>query len=408
MTSQFAKTVNNKVLWAQVWGLATVQGAIALLWVIYNLYLVDLLSRLGFSTALATALLIVENLLAVVMEPLMGSLSDRLQQQLGTRFPLVSLGVILTVGASVAIPVIALASPETALRWVLPLMMVAWALAMTVFRSPALSLLGRYAFGTRLPQAASILTLVGGVAGAMGPLAGQIMLGWGPMVTFIVGSVVLLLAAAVLRLFQPNVSLATASAEESAAIAAQSVISWQRLSLVFGAGVGVTLGFRLLMLLFSRVLNSQIPNANVSLVMGSIFIALALTAIPAGTLAIRLGNRRAMVLGLAGMALVCVLIGVVRQNTMAVGLAFLFGATFSLVSNGTIPFALSMVPAPKAGLGTGIFFSGGAAASSLFGAIAETLQAMPPSVGTLLGVSALLIAGICIARAPRQRLLASS
>ncbi|NER81298.1 MAG: SLC45 family MFS transporter [Leptolyngbya sp. SIO1D8] len=402
VSSQFAKQAHGKVLWAQVCGLAAVQGAIALLWVIYNLYLVDLLGRLGFSTALATGLLIVENLLAVVMEPLMGSLSDRLQQQLGTRFPLVSLGVILSAGTFMAIPAISLAGPEAALRWILPLMMVTWALAMTVFRSPALSLLGRYAFGTRLPQAASILTLVGGVAGAMGPLASQVILAQGPMVAFTLGSVVLLLAAGVLRFSRPSESLTTEPNQVSESIAESRSISWYCLALVFGAGVGVTFGFRLLMTLFTKVLNSQVTDANTSLVMGSIFVSLALTAIPAGTLATRLGNRRAMVLGLAGMAFVFVLIGIVRQNSLAVTLALLFGATFSLVSNGTIPFALSMVPTPKAGLGTGIYFGGGAAASSLFGAIVEKVQAMPPSLGTLLGVSALLVAGICIARAPRQ------
>jgi hypothetical protein len=47
---------------------------------------------------------------------------------------------------------------------------------------------------------------------------------------------------------------------------------------------------------------------------------------------------------------------------MASGIAIALGATFSLVSNGTIPFALSIVPQDKAGLGTGIYFSGGAVA----------------------------------------------
>jgi hypothetical protein len=39
------------ILWAQVGGLAALQGAITLTWVIYNLYLVDLLTRLGFPQA---------------------------------------------------------------------------------------------------------------------------------------------------------------------------------------------------------------------------------------------------------------------------------------------------------------------------------------------------------------------
>jgi MFS family permease len=161
------------------------------------------------------------------------------------------------------------------------------------------------------------------------------------------------------------------------------------------------------MTLFSTVLAQQIPQANTSVVLGSIFVALALVALPAGLVARRLGNRRAMVLGLAGMAFVCVALSVVQHSVVAIAIALLFGSTFSLVSNGTLPFALSMVPAPKAGLGTGMFFSGGAAASSLFGTLVDRIQALPPPVTALIGVLALLLAGLCITFAPRRLTVAN-
>jgi MFS family permease len=410
-----SQLTDPRVLWVQVWSLALVQGAIALMWVIYNLYLVDLLTRLGFSAALATVLLIIENLLAMVMEPLMGSLSDRLQQQLGTKFPLISLGVIAAAGIFLSLPAIALGGVSAVLRWILPFSLVAWALAMTVFRSPAMSLLGRYAFGTHLPQAASILTLVGGVAGAMGPLASGQILTWGPLAAFGLGSGVLLVAMVALRLTAPPSLLRTTQSEANTkdlafpkAPAAAAGFTWLSLGLVFGAGVGVTLGFRSLMLLFSRVANNQIPNANVSLVLGTIFIMLAVTAIPAGSLAVRLGNRRAMIIGLVSLATVCALISGVNQMVAAIALASLFGAAFSLVSNGTLPFALSQVSPAKAGLGTGMFFSGGAAASSLFGTIAASLQTSPLSGVTLLGIVSLVLAGGCIALAPQRSVSAAT
>jgi Na+/melibiose symporter-like transporter len=396
-------TSDQTVLWAKVWGLALMQGAIALMWVIYNLYVVTLLTQLGFSTAIATGLLVVENGLAMVMEPLMGSLSDRLQQRLGTQFPLISLGVILAAGTFISLPVIGLKGIDTAIRWVLPLMMVAWALTMTVFRSPALSLLGRYAFGTRLPQAASILTLVGGVAGAMGPLASDQILSWGPLAAFGLGSGVLILATLVLRLTgAPATGVMTPP--EVPATSVFAAVRWASLGYIFGAGVGVTLGFRSLLLLFSQVVENRLPNGQTSLILGSIFVALAITAIPAGWLAGRWGNRRAMVIGLALLAFVAAAVGIAQNSGMAIALALLFGAAFSLVSNGTIPFALSMVPAPKAGLGTGMFFSGGAAASSLFGSMVAVLKTLPLGITVLLGGAALLLAGVCITCAPKRGL----
>ncbi|HBB30715.1 MAG TPA: MFS transporter, partial [Cyanobacteria bacterium UBA9273] len=108
-----------KVLWLQVWGLAAVQGAIALTWVIYNLYLVKLLTQFGFPKGLATGLLILENILAAVMEPLMGGLSDRSQRWIGTRFPFISVGIILASAFFIAIPAfMVFGSAIAAIRWV--------------------------------------------------------------------------------------------------------------------------------------------------------------------------------------------------------------------------------------------------------------------------------------------------
>lgn len=394
-----------KVLWLQVWGLAAVQGAIALTWVIYNLYLLKLLTQFGFPKELATGVLILENILAAVMEPLMGSLSDQAQRWIGTRFPFISVGVVLSSALFIAIPAfVAFGSPTSAIRWLLPVLMVAWALAMTVFRSPALSLLGRYAFGTNLPQAASILTLVGGVAGAMGPLANQFILNLGPIVTFSIGSFVMLGAAVALRSVNPNRSVQPVAAESdpsSPLTSSWRQISIPRLGLVFGAGVGVALGFRLMMQTFPRILTSQVPAANKGLILGGIFIALALTAIPAGNLASRLGNRQAMSYGLIGMAGFTALMVLTHNGVIAVGVAIALGATFSLVSNGTIPFALSMVPPDKAGLGTGIYFSGGAVASSLFGAVFSQPDSLKPVVGALLAAAAFLVAAIFVASSSR-------
>ena len=389
-----------KVLWLQVWGLAAVQGAIALTWVIYNLYLLKLLGDFGFPKGLATGELILENVLAAVMEPLMGGLSDRAQRWVGTRFPFISFGMVLASALFIAIPAfVVLGSPTAAFRWVLPVLMVAWALAMTVFRSPAMSLLGRYAFGTNLPQAASILTLVGGLAGAMGPLANQFILSLGPIVTFSIGSFTMLGAAAALRLVNPQ-SGQQLTVESSAS--PESTSSWRqisipRLGLVFGAGVGVALGFRLMMDTFPKILDSQVAGANKGLILGGIFIALALTAIPSGKLASHLGNRQAMTYGLVAMAGFTALMVLAHNGAIAAGIAIALGATFSLVSNGTIPFALSMVPPDKAGLGTGIYFSGGAVASSVFGTLFSQPQSLTPVVGALIGATAFLAAGIFVA-----------
>ncbi len=115
------------ILWRPVVGLAVVQGSIVLSWVIYRAYLGKLLTQWGFPESLADTILLVETLLAIVLEPLMGGLSDRLKHWMGTRFPLISLGVILSSALFIAIPAsVAFGTPTGAIRWILPSLAVAW------------------------------------------------------------------------------------------------------------------------------------------------------------------------------------------------------------------------------------------------------------------------------------------
>jgi hypothetical protein len=109
-----------------------------------------------------------------------------------------------------------------------------------------------------------------------------------------------------------------------------------------------------------------------------------------------LGNTRAMLLGLGTMAVSLLLVLGAKDAGLMALLAIALGASFSLVSNGTIPFALSLVPPQKAGLGTGMYFSGGAIGSSAFFGLFSTIQ---PDVGMMVGAGAFLLAGLCVALA---------
>ncbi|MEM8612981.1 MAG: MFS transporter, partial [Cyanobacteria bacterium P01_H01_bin.105] len=268
------------------------------------------------------------------------------------------------------------------LKALLPVALVAWALAMTIFRSPALSLLGRYAFEADLPQAASVLTMVGGVTGAMAPLAGEFILSLGPLVAFVIGTVVLLAAALVLRQVRPNQTVD----ETLSSSGANSPMPWANLPWIFATGAAVATGLRLLLGNFPQAV-AKTGFSQPKIIMGVLFISVALSALPCGQLGTKLGNRKAMVIGFGGLIAATGLTSVLGSAGIAILVAIAIGIAFSLVGNGTLPYALSMVPPTKAGLGTGLYFSGGAAAISV-------LTNIGPSLG--LGVS-LLVAAISFA-----------
>jgi hypothetical protein len=365
------------VLWMQVSGLATVQGAISLTWIAYNLYLPQLLNQMGFPSELVSALLIVESLLAMVLEPTFGLLSDRMQRWLGSRFPFIVIGVVLSSILFLCLPAVAFFGVSiSALRWLLPTVAIAWSLAMTVFRSPALALLGRYSPAGQLPRAASVLTLVGAVISAIVPQVNEFILKLGAAPTFAVGSIVLLLAATLLRVMDRQIPPPLPQEPPPP-------ISMAPLVIIFAVGVATSIGFGLVK-----------PLLTLREVAGIFSIANIFLVIPAGLWAVKLGNRRAMIGGIVAMILLLGILSLIPNSTVAVATAVLLSGAFSLVVNGTLPLALTMFPSSRAGLGVGIYLGGTALAGSLSKAL--QLSAQPPFVVACIVAIALTSAASCI------------
>jgi len=386
-------TSRKQVLWLQICGLAMVQGAITLSWVIYNFYLPKLLVQFGFPKSLAISLLILENALAVFMEPLMGSLSDNNQRWFASRFPFITVGVLLSSALFIAIPcVVTFVPPTTVLKYILPVLVVAWALAMTVFRSPVLSLLGRYAMPKSLPMAASVLTLIGGTIGSFRIAANNLLLSFGPVITFAFGSFVLLSSAAILRFIHPPAIVSDEPVDRHQA-ALPPPISIQALGLIFILGGSFAWGYRLLLDGVSKFLKVQLNSDNIQLQMVLFGMTVAIAALPAGLIAKKIGNRKAMVGGIGIAILLMLLLPVFGANIIILAP---LAIAISFILNGTIPFALEMVPAHRGGLGIGMYFGGVGLAMSIFGSVFTKPQAITPEFAVVIGAIAFLIAFVCI------------
>jgi MFS family permease len=365
------------IRWLGIVALAALYGAFTFGWVIYRIHLPELLTQFKFSAEVAPKLLLIEAILAIGLEPLMGKISDRMAQRRGTRLPLIVLGVGLASAFFVAIPAWAtFVSPDEVWRWGLPGLLIVWAIVMSMFRSPAIALLGQYASTTNLPLAASGLTFAAGIAGATAPLAKQFVLDLGAGVAFTAAAILLLATAAALRFF-------ALAASEMLPSDTGDRYSLSRLCLIFVTGLAVTLAFRLAIETFPKILKTQLPQVNPALLIGAVFLALALAAVPTGIFAVRSGNRQAMLLGMLGAAGFLGLMTFTHSLFTGLIVAAGLGICFSLVINGTLPFALSLVPPRQAGLGIGVFFGGGAAATSLF-------------IGFLSSGGLSSIAGICL------------
>src|SRR5215469_8361813 len=266
--------------WGPVLALAGLHAAVSVAWVAYNLYLVELLTRAGFDAWLATVLLTVEGFLGGLLEPLTGALSDRVPSGMFRRFFLVMGGVLVSALVFLALPLAAVgARPGPAT--LVPALLIAWALAMAVFRAPALSLLGRHARPGALPLAASVLTTAGALVGAAALPARAWLLTLGPGPTFAAASAALVLGALAVRALERREPAGTEPPQRTAPLE-----RWQfhAALLLLGVGTVSALAFRFLVGGLPRA--GAGPGASAAAITTALFGGLALAAIPMGRMAL--------------------------------------------------------------------------------------------------------------------------
>jgi hypothetical protein len=390
----------SSILWSQVLGVAFVQGAISLCWLIYSLYIPAMLVSAGLDERMAVSLVTIENFLAAGIEPVMGGLSDRWQVWLGTKMPLIAAGAIASAGLFILLPLsVTLAVPNSG-TWLVGLA-VAWAIAMAVFRTPVVSLLGNLACGTGLAPAASILTLVGGLVSAARFLATKTILGMGSPVAFGIGSGVLIASVLLLRSL-----MAKRPSVISDSIGRLSPIPWIRVCFLLIVGTAMGWGLRCTVAeLLPRLLAFYAPD-QLDWGMAGAFMAMALFGVvSAQILAILSHPQRYHGASAGGLILVVVSIWLFSLNlsfVLALPVAIALTAGLGVAVNTLLPMCLEFLPTGKGGLALGCYFGGIGLANALYSLL---LQATISSF-TLVDIAsmcqvAFVFTGIAVAVARR-------
>lgn len=348
-----------EILWRQVWGLAALLAAIIFSWMAYGFYQPKILRKLEF-VELASWLGILQGLLAAVIEPLIGRVSDRIQQRLGSRLPLISVGVMLAGLILVTVSLLVEYTLPLGIRWILPVLMTAWVIAIIMFRGPAIALLTQFAPIAELPQANAILVFVFGLVAAIGLMWNARLYSMGASITFLVGAIALILGAYILRLFTPKHVFDACNWNQVTA-KTPTVL----LILIFVIGLATSLEINLLLSIFPQELQTQLPRLKVEFIKAEILLVSAIASVPLGEWTAELGPNKSMLLGLGTMTSLMGLTLLNDNNIIAIALIIAFGVSLSLVFISMISLVLAKIPPHRAGLGTGLYFGGSAGGTAI-------------------------------------------
>jgi hypothetical protein len=369
MTPSF--TPKAAIAWSRVFALAGMQAAIILGWVMYRLYLPDLFAQVGLDQAAVDTVLLFEVAIAFILEPLMGYGSDQLRYWTGTRFPLILAAVLLTALMFFAIPPIA--GLGAVAKSVLPLVAVIWAMAMAAFRAPVLVMLGQCAMTSDLPYAVGVVIAVGALAGRLIPLANDLWLSWGAGATFTVGSIVLLVAIAVLRQTLPPPA---PSATTPPKLNRRHLTI--TLSRMFVVAAGVIASGAFFSTLITRLYagTDLIPWLTAQPI--QVAIVSAISCLVAAALGERFGMRH--VVTIAASFAIALFLGRSVSGTLAIGslLTVAIVVVQNVINVGVIPLALDVAPVGFGGVAIGMYFGSLGVAGQVFGKLFGDLSGVSP------------------------------
>src|SRR5579871_3264065 len=201
MNSAATSVENNSVTaieWRQLWSLAALYASIVVGWIAYHNYQPKLLVQFHF-TDFTFLLMVAQGIILMITPPIAGRMGDRFRFQRGSRMPVISTGISFAAMIFMAVAFTLLGNPGEVFKWVLPLLIICWLIAMSIFTSPALSTLELFVPVDKLPRAMAILTIVSNLLYSLEPVVIDLIDYLGAPTTFMIGGIAVFLSGLALK-----------------------------------------------------------------------------------------------------------------------------------------------------------------------------------------------------------------
>jgi len=349
-----------------IYALALLQLVITLGWMAYANFQASLLDHFGFAS-LAGLLSVYLGVSGATLAPLIGVVGDRIARGGGRRVLLVVVGGVLAGLAFVGVASTAATRSDSAFGAVIVPLVLVWIFAMTVLNAPALALVPDAAGGDRGPLAVVPVVVGTILPTALWPLVRRGLDWLGGPVTFVLGGVLVVLVAFLVR-------RTVASHERRSpdvVPAAPGRLGGGHLVLVFVVGVLSACMIRLAgegvpAILAARLGSAEIGRSLLAAATLGVGTMLAPVLAPLG---VSLGTRRGLLYSVV-VALACVLGALFGPSVVAAApVTLLLGGALALHLDCGLPFSLASMPDGRVGLGAGLYLGGAMAGSQLAGAV---------------------------------------
>ena len=345
---------------------------VSVLWSLYNTYVPILLERKFFLDAAAIGFFMsLDNIAALFIQPPVGAWSDRVRTKLGRRLPFIAVGAPV---AAVAFGLIPLANS-------LPLFVactVTTILAMAFWRTPVVALMPDVTPSHLRSQANGIINFMGGLGLVLGTSVGAILVQRNAAFPFWFGSVLVLVAAALVLIFvrEPKVYDDNVDTEKPDLLKSIKELVTSR----HGDAIRIFLAIFFWFIAYNAieaflslygVNHLGLDDSGAGRLITSVGASFLIFAIPAGFIGAKLGRKKTISIGLIIMIAVLLSVYFIPKETLlqSYGLLPLLGSFmnltilllaagigWSLININSLPVVVDLTDRAHIGTFTGLYY----------------------------------------------------
>ncbi|HCM77808.1 MAG TPA: hypothetical protein DIS90_15600 [Cytophagales bacterium] len=351
----------QSIQWKQLWSLAALYGSIIIGWIAYENYQPKLLVQFHF-TDFSFLLFVVQGIILVITPIYAGKLGDKFRFRDGHRLPIISSGISFAAMVFMAVAFTLFAEPGEVFKWILPVLIVGWLVAMSVFTSPALSTLELFTPVEKLPKAMAVLTVVANLIYSLEPVIVDIIDYLGAPVTFMAGGVITFLSGYALRKNSLGLFKLSGGHESKPMASFQLDTQRSQYASIFFMGIVLGLATTLLFNIFPDLLEDSLGallnGMSGNLILMFVLVFSALISLPVSSKVNQFGLERSFNVSALVTLIAMGLILIYPATWLVSILILVFSFSFTLLSVSSLPLAIQKANYYEKVFCVGIFFSG--------------------------------------------------
>lgn len=365
----------SAINWKVMGSLVALYASIIIGWIAYEQYQPRLLVQFGFAE-FAGALAIAQGFILTLTPPIAGKLGDKFRISRGHRFPVISLGINFAAMVFMAVAFTLIGNPGEVLKWALPVLIILWLVAMSIFTSPALSTIETFIPIEKLPRAMAILTITANLLYSLEPVIVDIIDYLGAPVTFIAGGVFVFLAGLALKrnAFAFLKQRGGDTVKETTSASQVRHTSAYGFIFLMGAILGVVtaLLFHMFPEILAVSLTDMLGESDSKVVVVGVLIVSGILSLPFSTLVNRYGLRRSFLISVGVCAVAIASLFLFSFSPIVLVTLLVFAIGYAALSVCSLPLAMEKSGFYEKVMCVGIFFAGVALPDAIF----EVLEVM--------------------------------